>query len=107
MCHFVLFTSQILGFQLVKARLLDLRKLVFPLFILGIFYARIGACGIQETRFCFRHTPGGECNRTLSPAPFIRARAGMCPGIKITTNYDNSYPFIRTRAGMSGFVRLE
>ena len=82
-CRFVLFSSQILGFQLVKTRLLDLRKLVFPLFILGIFYARIGACGIQKTRFCFRHTPG-ECNQTLSPAPFIRARAGM-----------------------SGFVRLE
>ena len=30
-CRFVLFTSQILGFQLVKTRLLDLRKLAFPL----------------------------------------------------------------------------
>ena len=72
-CRFVLFTSQILGFQLVKTRLLDLWKLAFP--PLGIFLAEMESL-THPIRWPFLFAAarlGGS----------IRARAGMSGFVRL------------------------
>ena len=76
--HLLLAAAGVGGSIRARARMLVFagNMLAVQLFILGIFYARIGACGIRKTRFFFRHTPGGE-NQTLSLALYSRTRGNV------------------------------